>query len=167
MVLGWIDLFKRRWVYRHEFVSADARRLSNDPRTYEMLTSTLQPNLKSPDAAAMSPLSPHSTPISPNADSKNDYFGRTTRAYLSPAQSFSTPRPPSSGRRGCELGLSTRNDLCWNGTRKDTRDISCLASRPKSKLVHRRWRFDGKGVDTYRDRCSRLICFECTYILCT
>jgi len=99
MVLGWIDLFKRRWVYRHEFVSADARRLSNDPRTYEMLSSTLQPNLKSPDAAVMSPLSSHSTPFSPDADSKNDYFGRTTRAYLSPAQSFSTPRPPSCGRR--------------------------------------------------------------------
>jgi len=82
MVLGWIDLFKRRWVYRHEFVSADARRLSNDPRP-----------------AVMSPLSSHSTPISPDTDAKNDYFGRTTRAYLSPAQSFSTPRPPSSGRR--------------------------------------------------------------------
>jgi hypothetical protein len=99
MVLGWIDLFKRRWVYRHEFVSADARRLSNDPRTYEMLSSTPQPNLKSPGAAVMSPLSSHSTPISPDTDAKNDYFGRTTRAYLSPAQSFSTPRPPSSGRR--------------------------------------------------------------------
>ena len=99
MVLGWIDLFKRRWVYRHEFVSADARRLSNDPRTYEMLISTPNPNLKSPDAAVMSPLSSHSTPFSPDADSKNDYFGRTARAYLSPAQSFSTPRPPSSSRR--------------------------------------------------------------------
>ena len=100
MVLGWIDLFKRRLMYRHEFVSADARRLSNDPRTYEMLSSTPQPNLKSPDAAVMSPLSSHGTPFSPEEpDAKNDYFGRGTRAYLSPSQSFSTPRPPSSGRR--------------------------------------------------------------------
>lgn len=99
MVLGWIDLFKRRLMYPHEFVSADARRLSNDPRTYEMLSSTSQPNLKSPDAAVMSPLSSHSTPFSPDADAKNDYFGRQTKAYLSPSQSFSTPRPPSSARR--------------------------------------------------------------------
>src|SRR5271154_785547 len=34
---------------------------------------------------------------------------------------------------------------------------------PKASLSTGRWRFDGKGVDMYRDRCSRLICFECTF----
>jgi hypothetical protein len=35
--------------------------------------------------------------------------------------------------------------------------------RPKASLSKGRWRFDGKRVDTYRDRCSRLIYFECTF----
>jgi hypothetical protein len=57
-----------------------------------------------------------------------------------------------------------RDDLCWNGTCKDTRDIYLVWPHgPKASLSTGRWRFDGKGVDTYRDRCSRLICFECTF----
>lgn len=100
MVLGWIDLVKRRVMYRHEFVSADARRLSNDPRTYEMLSSH-STNLKSPDAVVMSPptlRSPAFSPISPDVVSKTDYFARDAKPYLGHTQSFSTPRPPSSGR---------------------------------------------------------------------
>jgi hypothetical protein len=115
MVLGWIDLYKRRLMYRHEFVSADARRLSNDPRTYEMLDSTPQPNLKSPDAAVMSPLSSHSTPFSPEGDSKDDYFARSTKAYLSPVQSFSTPRPPSSARREWDPRATHARGLAYPG----------------------------------------------------
>ena len=36
---------------------------------------------------------------------------------------------------------------------------------PKASLSTGRWRFDGKGVDadTDTDKCSRLICFECTF----
>lgn len=100
MVLGWIDLVKRRIVHRSEFVSADARRLSNDPRTYEMLTSnpTAKPILKSPDAAVMSPQSFRSPAFSPDDISKTDYFGGDTKSYLSPVQSFSKPRPPISGQ---------------------------------------------------------------------
>ena len=100
MVLGWIDLVKRRLVHRHEFVSADARRLSNDPRTYEMLdsTTTPQPNLKTPEAVVRSPDPLRSTPYSPDSDSKADYFSRGSKVYLSPVSSFSTPRPPSSSR---------------------------------------------------------------------
>jgi hypothetical protein len=43
MVLGWVDLFKRKLLKKSEFVSADARRFSNDPRTYEMLSGKANP----------------------------------------------------------------------------------------------------------------------------
>jgi hypothetical protein len=97
MVLGWTDLVKRRFVRRHEFVSADARRLSNDPRTYEMLNPLTSPQtaIKSPDPVTIRP-SPHSiSQASPYVDQKTDYFGREAK-YSSPATSFSTPRPPSA-----------------------------------------------------------------------
>ncbi|KAF7509533.1 hypothetical protein GJ744_007933 [Endocarpon pusillum] len=98
MVLGWIDLFKRRFSRQHEFVSADARRLSSDPRTYEMLNSVTSPQtaVKTPERAAMSPNSLSVTQMSPGIDQKIDYFGREAR-YQSPATSFSSPRPPSAG----------------------------------------------------------------------
>ena len=97
MILGWQDLFKAKFMPRHEFVSADAKRLSNDPRTYEMLSSRGTPNLniKSPDRAVMSPSSIKSTPFSPPENQKTDYFGKATRAYVSPISSYSSPRPPS------------------------------------------------------------------------
>src|SRR5271156_2711590 len=97
MIMGWIDLFKRRLMYRHEFVSADARRLSNDPRTYEMLDARVapQPNLKSPEAAVVGSLLVSSTPLPSYKDSKTDHFGHAGKKYRSPEQSFSTPRPPS------------------------------------------------------------------------
>ena len=98
MVLGWVDLVKRKLISRHEFVSADARRLSQDPRTYEMLSSGIpQPDLKSPESVVTSPLSYRSTPFSPEAESKVDYFAQGKKAYISP-NSYSQPRPPSSGQ---------------------------------------------------------------------
>jgi 7 transmembrane receptor (Secretin family) len=100
MITGWIDLIKTKLIQRHEFVSADARRLSNDPRTYEMISSSNPPNLnvKSPDRAVMSPSSiKDTTTFSPLSaeDQKADYFGKAARAYVSPVQSYSAPRPPS------------------------------------------------------------------------
>jgi len=96
MIIGWIDLIKTKLIQRHEFVSADARRLSNDPRTYEMLSSRNPPslNVKSPDRVVVSP---STTPFSPPSaeDQKADYFGKAARAYVSPVQSYSAPRPPS------------------------------------------------------------------------
>lgn len=97
MVLGWIDLIKRRIARRHEFVSADARRLSNDPRTYEMLNPITSPKtgIRSPEPVAMSPSSHSARQMSPYADQKIDYFGREAK-YSSPSTSFSSPRPPSA-----------------------------------------------------------------------
>lgn len=99
MILGWQDFIKTKLMPRHEFVSADARRLSNDPRTYEMLGSKGTPhlNIQSPDRAALSPNSMKSTPFSPQEEQKADYFGKATptRAYVSPISSYSSPRPPS------------------------------------------------------------------------
>ena len=40
MFHGWKDLIQRRLMHKNEFVSADARRFSADPRTYEMLSGT-------------------------------------------------------------------------------------------------------------------------------
>lgn len=104
MLLGWKDLIKTRLIRRNEFVSADARRLSNDPRTYEMLSSRNTPNLnlKSPDRVVMSPNSMrNTTPFSPQEEGKADYFGKATntRAYVSPVQSYSSPRPPSTSQQ--------------------------------------------------------------------
>jgi 7 transmembrane receptor (Secretin family) len=98
MVLGWVDLVKRHFTRHHEFVSADARRLSSDkPRPYEMLNSVTspQPGIQSPEPVAMSPKSLSVTQMSPYVDQKSDYFGREAQ-YTSPSTSFSSPRPPSA-----------------------------------------------------------------------
>jgi hypothetical protein len=110
MVLGWIDLVKRKTKKKNEFVSADARRYSTDPRTYEMLSGTPQPlNITSPDTTFSpdrksghgfkSPLERNSVTFAPDTDmkSRDDYYAGKARAYVSPVSSYSTPRPPSSG----------------------------------------------------------------------
>ena len=110
MILGWIDLFKRKMKKKNEFVSADARRHSNDPRTYEMLSGTPQPlNIKSPDRtyppdrasrAFKSPLERNSVSFNIDGDMKHDeHYDGKARAYVSPVSSYSTPRPPSSGMK--------------------------------------------------------------------
>lgn len=107
MITGWIEFFKTKLFRRHEFVSPDARRLSNDARTYEMLgsASAPQPGLKMPQAALSSPSNSLATPITPFSPSKSleagDYFGREAR-YVNKSLSFSSPRPPSSSGNGRE-----------------------------------------------------------------
>ena len=79
MVLGWRDMIRSKiFRQKHEFVSADARRFSTtDPRTYEMLDSkTPALNISSPDRI-LSPGQAHplrSSPMTPEPDSKNDYY---------------------------------------------------------------------------------------------
>lgn len=93
MVQGWTDLVRSRFHRGNEFVSADARRLSSDPRTYEMLSGTgLQLNITSPGRALTSP-APRSA-FDPDPDLKQGYVG-PARAYVNPASSYSYPRPPS------------------------------------------------------------------------
>ena len=100
MVLSWIDLCRNQINRSHEFVSRDARRLS-DPRNYEMLTSppqSYQPKgvddfITSPDAGIRSPES-FST-----SSPKNDYFGADA-TYVTPSRSFSRPIPPGRHASG-------------------------------------------------------------------
>ncbi|KAK7900867.1 hypothetical protein LTR67_003152 [Exophiala xenobiotica] len=75
MIHGWAELFRTKFGRKkNEFVSADARHLSNDHHR------VLSPN---PRGA-----------MSPEPDLKQDYVG-TARAYINPVSSYSYPRPPS------------------------------------------------------------------------
>ncbi|KAI4151206.1 MAG: hypothetical protein L6R39_002088 [Caloplaca ligustica] len=100
MIPAWIDLIRRRFTRSHDFVSVDAKRFSAGPRHYEMITSppqTAYATLKSPDAVITSPSIGGDTIAVLSPESQHDYFPRDAK-YVSPTMSFSTPRPPSSGR---------------------------------------------------------------------
>ncbi|EXJ88244.1 hypothetical protein A1O1_05174 [Capronia coronata CBS 617.96] len=93
MAHGWMEFFRTKVRRQNEFVSADARRLSIDPRTYEMLSGTgPQLNIQTPDRVLTSPQS--QSIFSPEPDSKQDRFS-PARAYVNPQTSYSYPRPPS------------------------------------------------------------------------
>ena len=123
MLMGWVELIRGPFSRRPtEFASVDARRFSNNPKNYEMITSppprTTNTMIKAPEPVITSPplkaeadgLSPlvHS-PRSPSSQYTNsvDYFGKDFEyqtptfgkeaEYRSPKLSFSTPRPPSAG----------------------------------------------------------------------
>ena len=101
MVLGWRDLIKSKlFSRRHEFVSADARRPSNDPRTYEMLDSAKDSsglNISTPDRI-LSPGQAHplrSSPMTPDPDSveQDGYFVTKSAYRFSGTVSPQTPAP--------------------------------------------------------------------------
>ena len=125
MLVGWIDLIRRPFTKRTDFVSVDARGYSNNPKNYELITSppTTSTIPKTPDPAltrsprdhdAQSPAAAAAqSPPSPSSQYTNDYYfnkepGSKNRQlsfslphdadYKSPKLSFSTPRPPSAGR---------------------------------------------------------------------
>lgn len=121
MLVGWIDLVRRPFIKRNDFVSVDARGYSNSPKNYEMITSppTTSEMPKRPNSVAMSLRSKHEglsplaqSPPSPSSQYTNDYFKGEADSksqhlssslpleadYKSPKLSFSTPRPPSAGR---------------------------------------------------------------------
>ena len=89
MIHGWKEFFRTKLFRKNEFVSADARRLSNDPRTYEMLGAATQLNIKTPDRALTSPR----TRTFDHRDTKQDLYA-PARAYVTPVSSFSGPRAP-------------------------------------------------------------------------
>ena len=125
MLFGWINYFRQLFTRKTDFVSVDARRFSNSPRNYEMITSapprTADSTIKAPEPVVTSPppkaeyegLSPLAqSPRSRSSQYTNsvDYFGKDfgeytnstfgmDAEYKSPKLSFSTPRPPSAGRR--------------------------------------------------------------------
>ena len=107
MAQGWIEAIQRPFRNSHDFVSVDARRLS-DPRNYEMLTSPPKAAYlpKSFDDLSTSPgvdqLSPRVW--SPQPQQNSGYFGKEA-TYRSPSLSFSTPKPPS--RSGSDARISS------------------------------------------------------------
>ena len=124
MLIGWANYIRQLFTKKTDFVSVDARRFSNSPRNYEMISSapprTADSTIKVPEAVVTSP--PSKTEydgISPLAQSPRsrssqytdsaDYFSKgfedyststfgMDAEYKSPKLSFSTPRPPSAGR---------------------------------------------------------------------
>lgn len=121
MLVGWIELARRPFTKRNDFVSVDARGYSNSPKNYEMITSppnTSDMSKRSNTVVTKPSLShekgqspPLHSPPSPSSQYTSDYFGKdesTTRHlsfslpkeadYKSPNLSFSTPQPPSAAR---------------------------------------------------------------------
>ena len=93
MTHGWIDLIRTKLFRKNEFVSADARRFSNDHRTYEMLGGDgPQLNIKTPDRAITMP---RTKEYEIGALKSSDPYA-TVRAYTTPIQSFSGHRPPTT-----------------------------------------------------------------------
>ncbi len=130
MVTGWIELVRNSFAHPREFVSVDARRLSTDPRTYEMLSSPpqTQAELKTPEPLVMSPGSIDDveanrqgvttfSPISGKGTESPDYFGREAR-YSSPPSSFSTPKVPVSvaAAREWDPRSTHARGTVWPGT---------------------------------------------------
>lgn len=112
MLQGWKELLMSQLKRKNEFVSADARRFSNDPRTYEMLSGTgHQLNITSPDRV-LSPTSRGGV-MSPEPDSKQDYTGGA-RAYVNPVTSYSYPRPPSQHRDWDPRETHARPDVAYD-----------------------------------------------------
>ncbi|KAL8840327.1 MAG: hypothetical protein Q9170_001342 [Blastenia crenularia] len=100
MITAWIELLRKNFTRSHDFVSVDAKRFSAEPRHYEMISSpphTAYTALKIPEAAVTSPSIGGDTIAVLSPENHQDYFPKDAK-YVSPTMSFSTPRPPSSGR---------------------------------------------------------------------
>ncbi|KAL8703420.1 MAG: hypothetical protein Q9201_003391 [Fulgogasparrea decipioides] len=116
MIPAWIELIRKRFSRSHDFVSVDAKRFSTDPRHYEMITLPPQTAyaLKSPEAAVTSPSIDGETIAVLSPQTPKDYFPRDAK-YVSPTLSFSTPRPPSSGRhQGREWDPASTHAQPWS-----------------------------------------------------
>ena len=101
MVSAWVACLKKPFSHSHDFVSVDARRLSSDPRHYEMILSPPQTAYaaKSPDPLMENIPADKElpSPLAPSFQTaRTDYFGKTIHC-TSPSLSFPSPRPPSAG----------------------------------------------------------------------
>ncbi|KAJ5974094.1 hypothetical protein N7481_011304 [Penicillium waksmanii] len=128
MFSGWLDLCRRGFTRRNDFVSADADRY--DSKGFEMLTTTSVKgpdnsyqsyNMRSPSPAHMMGYGhghghTRSSVTSPAFDrhdgdqdqdhDRNVHFGQEAR-YVRPSMSFSGPRPPSESAGGRDWDPST------------------------------------------------------------
>lgn len=107
MISAWIELIRRPFKRTNEFISRDARRIS-DPRNYEMLTSPPQAyRPKTPDDLKKGPevdiRSPGTSSNYSMTSQKDEFdsFGKEA-VYRNPPTSFSKPKPPSRSTSGGE-----------------------------------------------------------------
>ena len=92
MLPAWITFLRQSFTHSNEFVSRDARRLS-DPRNYEMLTSPSQAyQPKSAEADIKDTEANTGEDRLYSLTSRNKEFYGSEAAYHSPTQSFSRPR---------------------------------------------------------------------------
>lgn len=107
MIPAWIELIRRPFKRTNEFVSRDARRIS-DPRNYEMLTSPPQAyRPKTPDDLKQGPEVDIRSPVTSlnySITSQKDEWDSFEKeaVYRSPPTSFSKPIPPSRSGSGAE-----------------------------------------------------------------
>lgn len=94
MFVGWVDLFKAKFIRRHEYISADARTRIPGVGTYEMLNNPRYP-MKTPEPVVTSVTSRAMSPEAPTGPGGTEY-GRAAR-YVRPSMSFSAPKPPGTG----------------------------------------------------------------------
>ncbi|KAF2674233.1 hypothetical protein BT63DRAFT_5292 [Microthyrium microscopicum] len=121
LLSAWVDFFRSRFSRKREFVSLDAKRFSNDPRTIQMMEMHNTPNRV---ASANTALSGTDTISSKEPGEGSPYFAQShfERNYKQPRMSFSTPRPLSSH--------ATRG---WDGN--DTQSIG-KSSLAKNSIDH-------------------------------
>ncbi|KAL8806689.1 MAG: hypothetical protein Q9182_001217 [Xanthomendoza sp. 2 TL-2023] len=100
MIPGWIELIRKRFAPKHDFVSVDAKRFSTNARPYEMMTSPPHSAYvpKTPETAVTSPSTDADTLAALSPQTPKEYYYTRDAKYVSPTMSFSTPQPPSSGR---------------------------------------------------------------------
>ncbi|OAX85185.1 hypothetical protein ACJ72_00452 [Emergomyces africanus] len=112
MILGWIDLIKRKLMHSGEFVSVDARGGAST-RDYEMINPPRKEAVKTPEpllSASPSVLSMSTVRFSTGKGETETYAPEVK--YNSPALSFSTPRPPSASHNHSNSRYTGGRD--WN-----------------------------------------------------
>ena len=126
---AWFDHIRQPFNRSNEFVSRDARRIS-DPRNYEMLTSPAQVyRPKTPDDTKKGPsVSIQPEGVSSLDDQKEDYFG-SNDSHVSPSISFSRPLPPSKSANAITRGGSV------NSQGRNESSMSDYASNPLSGMA--------------------------------
>ncbi|OAT08983.1 hypothetical protein, variant 2 [Blastomyces gilchristii SLH14081] len=113
MILGWIDLVKRKLMRSGEFVSVDARGGAST-RDYEMINPPRKEAVKTPEpllSSSPSVLSMSTVRFS-TGKGESEVYAPEVR-YTSPALSFSTPRPPSASQNHNNHGRYT-GSRDWN-----------------------------------------------------
>jgi hypothetical protein len=124
LLVAWVDFFRKRFSRKREFVSLDAKRFSNDPRTIQMME--MNANATNRVASANTALSGTETFSSKEPGSGSPYFAQQhfERNYKQPRMSFSTPRPSSANapRPNWDVNDSYAQSIAHSSTAKTSVD---------------------------------------------